>query len=125
MIKQVDTGLPRSRAPIEWALLSGSTLYTVQVPLRADGTFETGDIAVQTQLVFANLKQTVEAAGLTLADVAFIQVVLTDKADFPVMNEIYREFFTTPYPVRTTIKAELMVPGARIELTAQAAVRTH
>jgi hypothetical protein len=38
-------------------------LYTAQIPLRMDGSIETGDIAAQAKLTFNNLKLTVEAAG--------------------------------------------------------------
>ena len=40
----VETGLPRFPAPLEWAVVSDGIIYTVQVPIKADGSIETGDI---------------------------------------------------------------------------------
>ena len=30
--------------------------------------------------------------------------------DFAVMNEVYVEFFTEPYPARTTIQSDMNIP---------------
>ena len=117
----VETGLPRVSAPFEWATRGGNTLFTAQVPIRADGTIETGDIAAQTQLVLENLRRTVEAAGGTMRDLAQVLVYVTDAADIPKMNEVYGRFFTAPYPNRATmVVAGLAIAGMRIELVAYA-----
>jgi 2-iminobutanoate/2-iminopropanoate deaminase len=117
----VKTHLPSDEAPIEWAVIADGVLYTAHVPLRADGSIETGPIERQAELTFANLKQTVEAAGGTLADVTQVLVYLTDPAAFQGMNAVYRRFFAEPYPNRATvIVAGLMVPGAVIEIVAYA-----
>jgi enamine deaminase RidA (YjgF/YER057c/UK114 family) len=120
MRKVMKTGLPDGSSPVEWATMGGKTLYTASIPIYADGSIETGDIAVQTELTLKNLKQTIEAAGGTMDDYTQLQVILTDKQYFEGMNEIYRQFFTAPFPNRATIIADLMVPGAKIEIIANA-----
>lgn len=122
MKQTVNTGLPAPTAPIEWATIADGVLYTAQIPLKADGSIETGDIAAQTELTLENLKRTVEAAGGSLADVTQVLVYLPHPDDFPGMNEVYRRYFTQPYPNRATIAAQLMVPRARIEIIAYAHV---
>lgn len=123
MKQPVKTGLPVPSAPIEWATLADGVLYTAQIPIKADGTIETGDIGTQTRLTLDNLKRTVAAAGGTLADVAQVLVYLPDPKDFPGMNEIYGQYFEKPHPNRATIVAQLMVPGARIEIVAYAHIK--
>ena len=118
----VATGLPAPGAPIEWATVADGILYTAQIPIRADGSIETGDIAVQADLTLQNLKRTVEAAGGTLADVAQVLVYLPRPEDFSAMNAVYQRYFARPYPNRATIVAGLMVAGARIEIVAYAHV---
>jgi len=120
MKQAVKTGIPAPSAPIEWATLADGVLYTAQIPIRADGSIDTGDIRAQTRLTLDNLKRTVAAAGGTLADVAQVLVYLPDPNDFPGMNEIYGQYFAKPHPNRATIVAQLMVPGARIEIVAYA-----
>ena len=118
----VNTGLKRANAPIEWATLADGILYTAQIPMRADGSIEDGDIGTQTALTLDNLKRTVAAAGGTLADVAQVLVYLPHPGDFAGMNAVYERYFRPPYPNRATIVADLMVAGARIEIVAYAHV---
>ena len=122
MKKAVKSGLPVPSAPIEWATLANGTLYTAQIPIKSDGSIESGDITTQTRLTFDNLKKTLKAAGGSLDDVAQVLVYLPDPKDFPGMNAVYAEYFGKPYPNRATIVAQLMVPGAKIEIVAYAPV---
>jgi 2-iminobutanoate/2-iminopropanoate deaminase len=117
----VKTHLPGEDVPIEWAVAADGILYTTQLPIREDGSIETGEIDVQATLTFSNLKRTVEAAGGTLNDVTQVLVYLTRKEDFPGMNAAYRRFFNKPFPNRATVVvAGLMAPGAVIEIVAYA-----
>lgn len=117
----VKTHLPSENSPIEWAVTADGVLYTAQIPIREDGSIETGDIDAQASLTLSNLKRTVEAAGGTLDDVTQVLVYLTRKEDFQGMNAVYRRTFAKPFPNRATvIVAGLMVPGAVIEIVAYA-----
>jgi enamine deaminase RidA (YjgF/YER057c/UK114 family) len=117
----VKTHLPLEDAPIEWAVTADGVLYTAQIPITADGKIESGSIEKQADLTLDNLKKTLEAAGGTLADVTQVLVYLTGKEHFIKMNEVYRRYFSKPYPNRATvIVAGLMVPGAVIEIVAYA-----
>lgn len=118
--KPVKTHLPVVSAPLEWATIADGILYTAQIPNREDGSIETGDIRAQAQLTLDNLRRTVQAAGGSMADVTQVLVYLPDASDFAGMNEIYARAFQPPYPNRATIVANLMVPGARIEVVAYA-----
>ena len=124
MRQVVKTHLPGEDAPIEWAVTADGVLYTAQIPIREDGSIETGSIDQQAELTFGNLKRTLEAAGGTLEDVTQVLVYLTDKGDFPGMNAVYRRYFQKPFPNRATvIVAGLMVPGAVIEIVAYAHIK--
>ncbi|VVD83036.1 Rid family hydrolase [Pandoraea terrigena] len=46
---------------------------------------------------------------------------MIDIADIPLIDSVYREFFNTPYPNRSSIAAKaLVVPGMRVEIVAYA-----
>ena len=122
MRKVIDTGLPRGKSPVELAASINGTLYVCSIPSLPDGSIEPGGIGAQTRQTMKNLKQSVEAAGATMDDVVQVQVFLSDAADFQEMNTAYAEFFNAPYPVRATFTAGIIVPGARIEILAQADV---
>ncbi len=118
----VSTGLPEV-APIAWAARAGGQVWTAHVPIRDDGTFETGDIEAQARLTFDNLRRAVEAAGAGLADVVQVVIYLTDVAESAVVSEVWAELFEPPYPNRAIIGVSaLTIPGVRIEITAVAVV---
>jgi len=120
MRKNVKTPLPDGSAPVEWASMGGNTLYTASIPVRSDGSIDDGGIESQTRLTMDNFKAIVEAAGGTMDDVTQVQVFLTSKEYFTGMNEVYRTYFSQPFPNRATVIADLMVPGAKIEIVGYA-----
>ncbi len=124
MKEKIETGLPPSSAPSNWAIKADNILYTVHWACLPDGTCSTGDIREQTRVTLSNLRQALAAAGGTLADVTQIQVFITDKENFQGMNEIYRTFFEPPYPNRATIVADIMVRGGLIEVVVTAHLPT-
>jgi 2-iminobutanoate/2-iminopropanoate deaminase len=77
-----------------------------QAGIRPDQTVETG-FGPQLRRTFENLRATLSAAGSGFDDVVQVRVFLTDTAHFGEMNEIYAEYFSEPYPVRTTVTVTL------------------
>jgi 2-iminobutanoate/2-iminopropanoate deaminase len=122
MRKAIRTGLPEGKSPVELAAVANGILYVCSIPQHANGSIETGDIAAQTELTLSNLEKSLEAAGATLDDVTQVQVFLTSEHYFDGMNAVYAKFFNKPYPVRATFIVGLIVPGAKIEVLAQADV---
>ncbi len=102
MRQAVETGLPQVGQPSEFAVVADGVLYTAHVPLRPDGSFETGDARAQIAQTLANLRTAVEAAGGTMDDVTQVQVHLIDRKHVPVMNDVWPEYFRAPYPQRAT-----------------------
>jgi len=95
----------------------GLIFLSGQTPLDTNtGKIVDGDIKAQTKQCFLNLFNVLEAAGLTSNDVQKVNVFLTDMNDFSVMNEVYKEQFTDPYPARSTIGVASLPLGAKIEI---------
>ena len=67
-----------------------------------------------------NVRRVVRAAGGELADVCKVTVFLLNATLFEPMNRIYREYFSPPYPARSTVVAPLSNPDLRIEIEAVA-----
>jgi 2-iminobutanoate/2-iminopropanoate deaminase len=97
--------------------LSG-VMGTVQGGKLADGGIEG-----QTRQALENVKSSLALAGASLTDVAKCTVFLTDAANFQGMNKVYREFFPTDPPARSTVAvAALVLPGSLLEIECIAAV---
>ena len=88
------------------------------------GGLAEGGIQGQTRQALENIKASAALAGVTMGDVAKCTVFLTSVADFQAMNGVYREFFPTNPPARTTVAvAGLVVEGAVIEIECIAAAK--
>ena len=88
------------------------------------GGLADGGIEGQTRQALENVKASASLAGVTMADIAKCTVFLTDVANFQAMNGVYREFFPTEPPARTTVAvAGLVVPGALLEIECIAATK--
>jgi enamine deaminase RidA (YjgF/YER057c/UK114 family) len=119
----VATGLPPEPAPFSHAVSANGLVFTAHLPIRPDGTAETGSATAQTELALSNLKRAVEAAGTTLDDVAQVILFITRIEDKPAIDEVYARYFRAPYPSRACVVVHgLVVPGTRIEVLAYAAM---
>ena len=109
---------PKAVGPYSSALRAGQLLFVSgQVPLDPKtGSMVGGDIATQARQVLRNIGALLDVDGLSYASVVRTTVFLADMGDFAAMNEVYREFFTEPYPARSTIQAARLPRDARIEI---------
>jgi 2-iminobutanoate/2-iminopropanoate deaminase len=90
---------------------------TGTVPVGPDGSVVGDTIGEQTHTTIDNIEAVLEAAGATLADVVKVNVYLNEVALFPLFNEAYKQRFSEPYPVRTTVGSDLgHLPLAMIEM---------
>lgn len=121
MKQVVDTGLPEFGRPTSHATIGGGHLRTTAVPLKQDGTFETGDARLQIDLALRNLRQTLDAAGGTMDDVLQALVFMTSAEHVPVLNEVWRSHFEEPYPNRGILIVNAIgVPGVIILINVHA-----
>ena len=102
---------PPAAGPYSHAIRTGNLVF-----LAGQGPFDpaTGTIpdAIEDQVrqMFRNLATVAEAAGTSLANAVRVGVYLRTMDDFAAMNGVYTEFFTEPYPVRTTIQSNMNIP---------------
>jgi 2-iminobutanoate/2-iminopropanoate deaminase len=83
------------------------------------------DVAEQTRQALINLGEILAAAGASFADILTVTIYLTDVNDRTKINPVRKEFFGQTLPASTLIGVrELAIPGAKVEITAVAGVRT-
>jgi 2-iminobutanoate/2-iminopropanoate deaminase len=113
---------PMGPAPLSPALKVGPFVFVSgQVALHpSNGHLVGTDITTQMRQTLENFRSLIEAAGLTMADVVKTNVFLTDVAHFGAMNEVYREFFPEPFPVRSTVGIRLGNPDLLVEIEGMA-----
>ena len=111
---------PAAIGPYSQAVRMGGTVFlSGQIPLDpATGELVTGDISAQARRAFDNLKAVCEAAGGTLDQVARLGLYVTDLGDFAAVNSVMAEYFSNPYPARSTIEVSALPKGAAFEVDA-------
>lgn len=80
-----------------------------------------GGIRAETVQVMENIKANTEASGYQMKDIVKCTVFLADMAEFGTFNEVYRTYFSKPYPTRSTIAALGLAADARVEVECIAA----
>lgn len=109
---------PNAVGPYSQAVLKNNTLF-VSGCLGIDAS--TGVMpeafSEQANLVFANLKAILDAAGLSFSHVVKVSIFLMDMNDFMVLNDIYAQFFNEPYPARETVQVARLPKDGRIEIS--------
>ncbi len=111
---------PAAIGPYSQAVRSGNTVYfSGQIPLDpASGEVVPGGIEAQARRAFDNLKAVAEEAGGTLDDIVRLGLYLTDLGECAVVNAVMSEYFSAPYPARSTIEVAGLPKGVAFEVDA-------
>lgn len=102
------------------AVKLGDIVYlSGQIPLDP-ATMELVDGGMEAQIVrvFENLQAVARAAGGSLADVAKLNVYLTELGHFPLVNEVMARYLQAPFPARAVVEVSALPRGAAVEMDA-------
>jgi len=115
---------PAAIGPYSQGYRAGDYVFVSgQVPLDPQTGEVKGDtIEEQTKLVLENIRAILQASGASMKDVVRVTVLLTDMSNFKAMNEVYKAFFSEPFPARMCYGAALVSPKWLVEIDAIAYV---
>lgn len=110
--------------PYSAAVRAGDTIYVSGVTGHAPGSREPvpGGVRAEAEQSLAHIKDILQAAGATMADVAKCTVLLADVNGFPELNAAYRKFFPDQPPARSTIIVPALPDSALVEIECNAVV---
>jgi 2-iminobutanoate/2-iminopropanoate deaminase len=84
------------------------------------GIIPPDNFAEQVRQTLRNVQIILKGAGADMKDVVKINAYLSDLTRFPEYNNIYKEFFPSEPPARTTIGCQLY--GIQVEIDCVAAL---
>jgi reactive intermediate/imine deaminase len=115
--------VPPPVGPYSPAVRAGDFVFVSgQVPRdMATGQLVGDDVATQARQTLSNVRRVLAEAGATLSDVVSVTIYLAKMDDWATVNGVYKEFFTPPFPSRTTVGAELR--DIMVEISAIAFVK--
>lgn len=94
-----------------WVFLSGQIALDPET-----GQLVHGGITEETRRVLENIRNLLESCGLGWQSCVKTTIYLVEMKDFSVVNEIYGQVLSKPYPARSTVGVKELPKGARIEV---------
>jgi reactive intermediate/imine deaminase len=104
--------------PLAEAVRVGDTLYlSGQIGIQP-GTLKLvpGGIQEESKQALTNIRTTLEAHGYSMRDVVKCTVMLADIAKWGEFNDVYKTFFSEPYPARSALGASGLAINAQVEV---------
>ena len=123
-IIQTDNA-PAAIGPYSQAVVAAGLVHcSGQIALDATtGALVEGDVTVQTEQIFKNLRAVLEAAGTSFARVVKCNVYLVDMSHFTLVNEVYaRHFPGASPPARATVAVAGLPKDVAVEIDCVALV---
>ncbi len=110
--------------PFSEAVRVGNMLYLAGQVGNTPGKLELvpGGIRAEAKQAMENMKAILERNGSSLDYVVKCTVFLADMKDWPVFNEVYRSFFSSHFPARSSLGTSGLAIGARVEIECIAVV---
>lgn len=114
-----SSGVPVPVGPFSQAIETNELVFiSGQLPICCkSGEMEVG-IEAQTKMCFTNLLAICKEANIKLDNAVKVTVLLEDIKDFAVVNEIYSQYFASPFPARVAYECANLPLGAKIEIAA-------
>jgi 2-iminobutanoate/2-iminopropanoate deaminase len=110
---------PEPIGPYSQAIQSGNMLFVSgQIAIdRITGDLVTGNIPDETRQVMKNLEAVLKAAGMNFSHVVKCSIFLKDMNNFPVVNEIYGQYFASSPPARETVEVSRLPKDVNVEIS--------
>lgn len=96
--------IPTSNLPFSPAVQAGDFVFiSGQASVDMDGKIVNDTFENECRRSFENVRKILDAAGLTFKDVVQVRNYVGNQSDLAEFNRIYTEFFSAPFPARTTL----------------------
>ena len=111
-----NSDTPTSPLPFSPSVCFGDLIFTSgQASVDAAGKIVSDTFEGEFRRSIENVRKVLAAAGSDLAHVIQTRNYVRDAEDVPLYNQLYREYFSEPYPTRTTI-TNCLPPTLRYEI---------
>ncbi|WP_211826441.1 RidA family protein [Kistimonas asteriae] len=108
---------PPAIGPYSQAMrFNGVIMTSGQLPINAETGEMPEDIKAQARQSLENVKAILETAGSSMDRVMKTTVYLKDMNDFSDVNEVYKQYFSLPFPARSCVEVARLPKDARVEI---------
>lgn len=103
VVNVADGVLAKDPRPFSSATKANGFIFVSGQASVADGKIISDSFENQFFRSMKNLELILKEAGASLKDVCRVCAYVHDVKDAPLFNKLYREYFSDPYPARTTL----------------------
>lgn len=110
---------PAAIGPYSQAIEVNGMVYTSGIipVVPSTGEIPEGSVA-QAKRAFENLSNLLAAAGTSMDKVVKTTVFIKEMNDFGAINEVYADFFQTPFPARSCVEVARLPKDVMLEIEA-------
>ena len=120
----INPDTPVSHLPFSPVVRVGDLVFVSgQASVDATGKIISDSFEGEFRRSVENLRKVLQTAGCDLNDVIQTRNYVRDAAEVPLYNQLYREYFSAPFPTRTTI-TNCLPPALRYEIECIAVARS-
>jgi len=110
---------PEAVGPYSQGIKAGNLIYTSgQLPIIPETGELLKDIKKETLQSLKNVASILEEVGATIEDIVKVNVYIRNMEDFPLINEVYEEFFGKHKPARSLVEVCKLPKDGNIEIEA-------
>ena len=114
---------PPAIGPYSQGIRFGNLVVTSgQLPIDPETGEVSEDTKEQAHQCLKNLKAVLEAGGSKMNRVKKVTVFVRDMEEFSNINEVYKQYFTVPFPARSLVEVSRLPKDVKVELEALATV---
>ena len=121
------TQAPQAIGTYSQAVRVGDTVYLSgqigNVPGPGPIKLAPGGMVAEARQTMDNIKTSLEAHGLSMADVVKCTVMLADMKEWGAFNDVYKTYFSGNYPARSAFGSNGLAFNARVEVECLAVAR--
>lgn len=105
-------------SPHSQAIIANNFVFTQGVIcLTPEGKMLEGTFEEQVHQIMKNLVAILEEAKTSFENVVKTTIYVTDMSTYGKVNEIYKSYFSDPYPARETVCVKELPLGAKVEIS--------
>lgn len=111
---------PEVLGPYSQAIRTNHTVYiSGQIPINPEtGKMLEGSLKQQLYMIFDNIKAICHAADCQMNDIIKLTIFTIDLSQFQLINTVMAEYFSEPFPARSTVEVSKLPKGAPVEIEA-------
>jgi 2-iminobutanoate/2-iminopropanoate deaminase len=116
-MKRIYSSSSVTGAPLSGAIeINGVVFVSGQIHADAEWKLHGDTIEEKFDIVISNIQNILKEASLTLNDIVFVRIYVTNIKEMPALNAIYKKYFSDPLPARTAIAVSALPLGASLEI---------